>query len=447
MKFIRYLSVALLFSIFIVFYSSIAGAVDWNVEPCNGDFCSLQSAIDKASDGDTIFVYPGTYNEQLLFDGSKKITVRSTGGPEVTTLDGTGKSGSVVRFIGGDGSVLEGFTVTRGISSSNGGGISCGDSSSPTISNCIITSNKSTAGNGKGGGVYCYGINSFPTITDCIISSNIAGYGGGIYLLSKYEAITKCTIKNNTATNSGGGIYYQGYGSTPPITNCIISGNEANEGGAFYLRGYGSSPSIINCTVTRNTANSIGGGIYTFLGAFATVKNTILWENNPEELNRSYTARPFVVTHSDVLGGWGTPADNNIDEDPKFEDPDIGDFHLKADSPCINAGDCDGAPSDDMDNNPRPQGGRWCDIGAYEYPLGFVGDVDGSGCVDAFDAECLYKWVLGMPSCLDGVDLSNCLNCDINGDGTTNAFDADCLYKWVLGMPSCLDGFDVQSCF
>ena len=78
-------------------------------------FCSIQDGIDVASNADTVLVEPGTYNELIDFLG-KAITVRSSGGRDVTTIDGTGLNDSVVKCINGEGpdTVLEGFTITGG---------------------------------------------------------------------------------------------------------------------------------------------------------------------------------------------------------------------------------------------------------------------------------------------------------------------------------------------
>ena len=75
-------------------------------------YCSIQTAIDAAVDTDEIVVAPGTYFETINFLG-KAITLRSSDGPDVTTIDGTGNF-HVVQCVSGEGSetVLEGFTVT-----------------------------------------------------------------------------------------------------------------------------------------------------------------------------------------------------------------------------------------------------------------------------------------------------------------------------------------------
>lgn len=74
----------------------------------------LLSAINKAKDGATICVQPGKYVGKIDFKG-KPITIKSTGGPGVTFLDGGG-SGPVVWFHTSEGanSVLAGFTVQNG---------------------------------------------------------------------------------------------------------------------------------------------------------------------------------------------------------------------------------------------------------------------------------------------------------------------------------------------
>ncbi|NLH17549.1 MAG: hypothetical protein GX455_13320, partial [Phycisphaerae bacterium] len=48
---------------------------------------SIQAAIDAAADGDQIEVAPGTYTGTMDFKG-KAVRLYSTGGPEVTTIDG-----------------------------------------------------------------------------------------------------------------------------------------------------------------------------------------------------------------------------------------------------------------------------------------------------------------------------------------------------------------------
>ena len=78
------------------------------------DYPTIQAGINQAIDGDTVRVNPGTYYENLDFDG-KAITVVSENGPEVTIIDGR-NAGAVVTFSSGEGldSVLGGFTLQHG---------------------------------------------------------------------------------------------------------------------------------------------------------------------------------------------------------------------------------------------------------------------------------------------------------------------------------------------
>jgi len=77
-------------------------------------YTSIQAAIDAAADsGDEIEVAPGTYYENINFQG-KAVIVRSQ--DVATTIIDGGGLGSVVTFNSGENSfsVLDGFTITNG---------------------------------------------------------------------------------------------------------------------------------------------------------------------------------------------------------------------------------------------------------------------------------------------------------------------------------------------
>ena len=97
-------------------------------------YCSIQTGIDNAVDGDGIIVAPGTYFETIDFLG-KVITVRSSRGAAMTTIDASGSSSVVTCNIGErPDTVLDGYTITGG-SAIRGGGMYDDHGSSPTVQN------------------------------------------------------------------------------------------------------------------------------------------------------------------------------------------------------------------------------------------------------------------------------------------------------------------------
>jgi parallel beta-helix repeat protein len=175
-----------------------------------------------------VLVAPGTYTgtgDWVINPLGKPITIRATGTPEETILDGE-SARLVVKCTSGEGTdtIIEGFTITGGSSAYDGGGIYCSDSS-PTITGCTISGNTATGMFGIGGGIWCH--SSSPTITGCTISGNTATYGGGISCSSDSSpTITDCTISDNTATY-GGGIFCSS--SSPTLMDTVVCGNDPDQ--------------------------------------------------------------------------------------------------------------------------------------------------------------------------------------------------------------------------
>lgn len=182
--------------------------------------------------------------------------------------------------------VFDGFTVTGGYSSlatpltvagqslyrDAGAGMING-ASSPTISNCIFSGNKST---GNGGGLFNASA-STPSITYTRFLDNAASYGGGMYNLSSSPDISNCTFSGDTASVWGGGMLNND-ASAPNISNTTFSGNRANLGAGIHTRS-SSSPSISNVTFSGNIAGTEGGAIYSTLSSSPNISRSVFSGN------------------------------------------------------------------------------------------------------------------------------------------------------------------------
>ena len=126
------------------------------------------------------------------------------------------------------------------------------------ISNSSVSSN--TVHNGSGGGIGNGGGALF--IDHSSLNNNVAYYGGGIANysgLSNTEAtVISSTMIGNTA-GSGAAIFNGIVGSVPTrdaivsITNCVLANNVANGGGAIFNSGFGLSPASITAQIVNCT--------------------------------------------------------------------------------------------------------------------------------------------------------------------------------------------------
>lgn len=130
-----------------------------------------------------------------------------------------------------------------------------------------------------GGGMY--NKNASPTLINVIFSDNAANKGSGMYDDDSFSTLNSVSFSGNTANNNGGGIY-----------------------------NYESSPTLINVTFSGNTGKKGGDGIgHDGNGEVLTLINTILWENNSENiyvLNDTTTSETINLYYSFIGEEEGT---------------------------------------------------------------------------------------------------------------------------------------------
>lgn len=318
---------------------------------------TIQKAIDEAQSGETVYVCPGTYEENLVFE-NKNITLQSYSSPEDTILDGGG-DGSVVTFTNGDTSTLSGFTITNGTGTfydeyqSNdiyfGGGILVIDNSFPVISDNIITGNTTGYGggimvtdesnadiinntisdntskvppieNGDGGGIAVF-FNSDATITGNEIKRNSAWKGAGITVYDGSTAtISDNDISENEATTLGGGILVF-YDSDADIDNNSITENSAKEGGGINIS-YSSTAVIEdNNVISNNHATAWGGGIIVYENSSVTIRSNIISSNAGHNGGGIYVGiDSFLLPNDERTNGWGQEGESEYRRDIPYQD-------------------------------------------------------------------------------------------------------------------------------
>ena len=243
---------------------------------------TIQAAIDAASVGDTVYVDPGTYTENLRLRSGVNVV---GSGFATTILRGVGNT-NVVTSSGVTNSRFEGFKITRNGNNDNAGVVINGGSL--LLNNNWITGNRN--------GVRING--GSPIIRNNIIDQNGSAADG----LLNYGVIS--------------------LSATPLIANNLIS---SNTGAGIYL-GWAASAGtqVINNTVDHNTDN----GIWCYNGANALIKNNI-FTHNSTGISASHGSIPLIsfndvwgnnwLNYDSQSGGVANPGPGDISADPRFD--------------------------------------------------------------------------------------------------------------------------------
>lgn len=366
---------------------------------------TIQAGINAAANGDTVLVAPGTYNEVIDFLG-KAITVESSGGAKVTTIQPPTQLTAVI--VGGSGATIafRGFTV-RGapsvggtpfagaVNALNGAGViehnvftgheSCNSagikaSGAITVRHNVIWGNRVLC---TGGGlVSTVQIGSGAVFSDNLVAGNRGGNSPigveGTGVVTRNVVAHNASALNGAATVSGG-----------EFSNNLVLDNDDDR---LYLDGFGNG-NVVNNTVVGNSAgilvrpvlptssyivrnNTFEGGGIPLLECDTSYEPTL----PVLESNNFFAPQGSIVgTGSSCTNPTGTSG--NVSVDSGFVSRALGDFHLAPGSPLIDAGSATGAPILDGDKDPRPLDGSAGPAGA-QWDIGFDEAAEAGNAVD-----------------------------------------------------------------
>lgn len=235
------------------------------------------------------------------------------------------------------------------------------------------------------------------TIADVVFHDNYSdvGYGGGMNIDSCNMEMNNAVFYNNYAVNAGGLGIQRCKEYQVKVSNMLAYKNAVmHYGGGLAIAT--SDPELNNLTIVNNICGGGGGaGMQNAFDAAPTLNNCIFWGNRAIYISNDTdtidyyngsqiwlwgsNCRPVfkngVVQYGldSIYGHEYLPEENYIDMidvDPLFVNPNVYDYQLLANSPCVNTGVADITglfiPDSDLAGGPRVYDGR-IDMGCYEW--------------------------------------------------------------------------------
>ncbi len=321
-----------------------------------------------------------TVTDSIIRDNSRGIYA-GNGTSGLAVLDSvirnnSGADGGGIFFKGGGVYNVTNSTIQSNTVTNNGGGLY-------RLGGVVTIRGTTISGNSAanlGGGMYANG--GSPTFIETSINSNTSGtHGGGLYANTSATFI-RSSISFNTANGVAGGVFVNAGTRVITLENSNLTDNIANsQAGGLYLNGSTAyiTNSVVSGNILTNPVGEKGGGGMYVNGGKAWVKNSIFWNNVAGQQGSGHDcyangSAAITFTYSIVIDGINTLAgslgfysvdSSNIEADPLFVGGTPYDYHLRSNSPAVNAGTSVGAPADDIDGDSRPQGSFY-DMGSDE---------------------------------------------------------------------------------
>jgi len=318
---------------------------------------TIQAGVDAAGDSGTVVVAPDTYtgpgNREIDFAGMS-VTLESSGNAFDTVIDCEGAHRAFYFHSGEDTTcVVDGFTITNCVGG-YGGAIRC-QNASPTIRNCIFSSNEAA----NGGGAFHSDSNSAPRFEICTFEYNSAQFGGAVQMDGSGGSLWNCRFEGNTASLWGGAAYLRYIAETDfdycdftgndatlggavysvdaesDFLSCTLTGNEANSGGAIFVQTNYNQPTFTGCTIAYNQ----GGALYVQDGSPVVTRSILAFDRTGCGVTCTGIGEP-EFSHCCVFGNAGGDSlsgifANNMFEDPLFCAMSSGNVDLCSNSTCL----------------------------------------------------------------------------------------------------------------
>ena len=387
----------------------------WVNESGEFPFTDIQDAVDTASSGDVILVFPGTYGPVEIDDID--LVLRAVEPSAPATILGDGGAALWITEQVTSASLVHGFVVSGGsgifedtIQLVAGGGILVNRGAEVRISGNVIEGNSAEVG----GGIAV--VDALPWIDgNLLVGNGATDAGGGVWIRNATVAGDVHLSCNEVLGNTGGSVAGVFIGDATVFAhNNILDGNSGERGGLWV--GAVAQGEFTNNTVVAN--ESLAGsaaGIETESASFDVSNNIVAFNSVGWGAIRSsdLPAWSYNVVWSNTAGDYAgaasdpTGLDGNLTWEPEFAlftplDPSDDDLTLDSGSPLLDLGDPDPA-ANDLDGSRNAVG--------FEGGPQLYCDPDSDG-VSALDGDCrpseaafhphAYEQALGLDLDCDG---------------------------------------------
>ncbi|MCP4681557.1 MAG: hypothetical protein GY864_04425 [Desulfobacterales bacterium] len=245
--------------------------------------CTLETAMNQAAGGDTIYVAQGAYTDS----GAADAVISITQGIDLYGGWNGASSGAIVRDAAMYPTILDGQNARRVVFISGTVPV--------TLDGFIVANGKLPSGNGAG----LYAQNADLTLNTMSFNSNVIdggdeAFGGGAYVESGSICANACTFKANSAwasqSSQGGGLAIFNT-STASVENSIFEDNDAwiASGLYFFNDNSGYAPFILRTSTFNQNGRGRSSGVAFggYSGAIKVSKADACLEGNVFTENRA----------------------------------------------------------------------------------------------------------------------------------------------------------------